>query len=185
MGTVRGSGTDDLRRLCHTHSGDSTYDNDPVDVGDTISSEIQESVAVQSAVRGGVGLLLLAFALILREGVELVLFTISLAVQDAFQTYVGVTIGLAIAIIIGVGLYHGSLRINLSGFFKWTSVFLVLFAAGMIAYGIHELQDAGLFIIGPMEVWNINPILDSKDYCGIMIEIAQGPVRIQWEPFGT
>ncbi|MFW9955988.1 MAG: FTR1 family protein, partial [Candidatus Thorarchaeota archaeon] len=43
--------------------------------------------------------------------------------------------------------------------FKWTSVFLILFASGMIAYGIHELQEAGLLLIGPLEVWNINPPL--------------------------
>ncbi|MFW9958766.1 MAG: FTR1 family protein, partial [Candidatus Odinarchaeota archaeon] len=43
--------------------------------------------------------------------------------------------------------------------FKWTSVFLILFASGMIAYGIHELQEAGLLLIGPLEIWNINPPL--------------------------
>ncbi|MFW9931142.1 MAG: FTR1 family protein [Candidatus Thorarchaeota archaeon] len=143
-------------------------------VGASISTEIQESVETQSAIRGGLGLFVLAFALILREGVELVLFTISLAVQDAFQTYVGVMIGLAIAIVLGIGIYQGSLRVSLSGFFKWTSIFLVLFAAGMIAYGIHELQEAGLLLIGPIEVWNINPILDDKGEIGSMLKALFG-----------
>jgi high-affinity iron transporter len=56
-----------------------------------------------------------------------------------------------------LGIYQGSLRISLKSLFKWTSVFLVLFAAGMIAYGIHELQEAGLLLFGPIEIWNINP----------------------------
>ncbi|MDF1537562.1 MAG: FTR1 family protein [Candidatus Thorarchaeota archaeon] len=125
--------------------------------GSGIASEIEESMQERTGTRGAIGLALLAFALILREGVELVLFTIALAVQDAAQTYIGVTIGLSIAIVMGLGIYHGSLKISLKDFFNWTSVFLVLFAAGMIAYGIHELQEAGLLLIGAIEVWNINP----------------------------
>jgi len=112
--------------------------------GSGIASEIEDSIQERTGAQGGVGLALLAFVLILREGVELVLFTIALAVQDATQTYLGVTIGLGIALVMGVGIYQGSLRISIQKFFNWTSVFLVLFAAGMIAYG---------------EVWNINPPL--------------------------
>lgn len=127
--------------------------------GSGIASEIEESMQEKTSAKGGVGLALLAFALILREGIELVLFTIALAVQDSTQTYLGVTIGLAIALVMGIGIYQGSLKISLKSFFNWTSVFLVLFAAGMIAYGIHELQEAGLLLIGPIEIWNINPPL--------------------------
>ena len=121
-------------------------------VGTKISTEIQTSVETQTALRGGIGLFFLAFALILRE----------------------VVIGLSLAIILGIGIYHGSLRISLGGFFKWTSIFLVLFAAGMIAYGIHELQEAGLLLIGPMEVWNINPILDDKGDIGSLLKALFG-----------
>ncbi len=127
--------------------------------GSGIASEIEDSIQERTGAQGGVGLALLAFVLILREGVELVLFTIALAVQDATQTYLGVTIGLGIALVMGVGIYQGSLRISIKKFFNWTSVFLVLFAAGMMAYGVHELQEAGLLLIGPIEVWNINPPL--------------------------
>ena len=127
--------------------------------GSGIASEIEDSLQERTGAQGGVGLALLAFTLILREGVELVLFTIALAVQDATQTYLGVTVGLGIALVMGIGIYQGSLRISIQKFFNWTSVFLVLFAAGMIAYGVHELQEAGLLLIGPIEIWNINPPL--------------------------
>ena len=125
--------------------------------GASVSEEIESSVKKEADLQRGVGLALISFALILREGVELVLFTIALAVQDAVQTYIGVTLGLILAIVMGIGIYQGSLRISLRKFFNWTSVFLVLFAAGMVAYGIHELQEAGLLLIGPIEIWNINP----------------------------
>lgn len=124
-----------------------------------IGAEIEESVAERAARQSGVGLALLAFALVLREGVELVLFTAALVIQEGAQTYTGIILGLGIAILAGYGIYQGSLRISLKAFFNWTSVFLVLFAAGMIAYGIHELQEAGLLLVGPIEIWNINPPL--------------------------
>ncbi len=128
-------------------------------VGSGISTEIRSSLAERTVAGGGIGLALLAFALVLREGVETVLFTIALAFEDAFQTYVGVTVGLAVAFVIGVAIYKQSLRISLGRFFSVTSVFLILFAAGMVAYGIHELQEAGLLLFGPLEMWNINPPL--------------------------
>ncbi len=127
--------------------------------GSNIAEEIESAVKKEVDTRRGFGLGLISFALILREGVELVLFTIALAVQDASQTYAGVALGLVLALVMGIGIYKGSLRIRLRTFFNWTSVFLILFAAGMIAYGIHELQEAGLLLIGPLEVWNINPPL--------------------------
>jgi high-affinity iron transporter len=125
--------------------------------GPNVSSEIEESVERRSLSQSGIGVALLSFALVMREGVELVLFSIALVIQDGSQVYLGVSLGLFIAVVIGLGIYQGSLRISLRSFFRWTSAFLILVAAGMVAYGIHELQEAGLLLIGPIEVWNINP----------------------------
>lgn len=127
--------------------------------GAGITAEIEESIQERTGTQGAIGLALLAFSLILREGVELVLFTIALAIQDAVQTYIGVTVGIGIALVMGIGIYQGSLKISIKKFFNWTSVFLILFAAGMVAYGVHELQEVGLLLIGPSEIWNINPPL--------------------------
>ena len=96
-------------------------------------------------------------ALVLREGVELALFNMALVIQEGYQIYIGTVLGLGVAVLTGLAIYRGSLRVGLGTLFKWTSLFLVLFAAGMIAYGIHELQEAGLLLIGPTEIWNINP----------------------------
>lgn len=128
-------------------------------VGHKLASEIRHSMDEKIVIGGALGLASLSFALILREGVELALFTVALAVQDPLQTYLGVVLGLALAVVIGFGIYRGSLRISMTTFFKWTSFFLILFAAGMVAYGIHELQEAGYLLVGPVEVWNINPPL--------------------------
>ncbi|MFW9803908.1 MAG: FTR1 family protein [Candidatus Thorarchaeota archaeon] len=125
--------------------------------GPNVATDIEDSVERKSLSQSGLGVALLSFALVMREGVELVLFSMALVIQDGLQVYLGVTLGLLFAVVIGLGIYQGSLRISLKSFFKWTSAFLILVAAGMVAYGIHELQEAGLLLIGPLEIWNINP----------------------------
>ncbi len=151
--------------------------------GSGVAAEIEDSVNRRTAQNSGIGVALLAFALVLREGVELVLFTMALAIQDGPETYAGVAIGLTLAIGVGLAIHQGSLKVSLKAFFNWTSVLLVLFAAGMMAYGIHELQEAGLFLIGPLEVWNINPpqlpdgsypLLHEKGFIGAMFKALFG-----------
>ena len=151
--------------------------------GSGVAAEIEDSVSQRTAQKSGIGVALLAFALVLREGVELVLFTMALAIQEGSETYLGVAIGLTLAIVVGLAIHQGSLKVSLKAFFNWTSVLLVLFAAGMMAYGIHELQEAGLFLIGPLEVWNINPpqlpdgsypLLHEKGFIGAMFKALFG-----------
>ena len=127
--------------------------------GAKVTHEIEESMEMSVIQQSGIGLALLSFSLVMREGVELSLCSMALVIQDGIQIYIGVVLGLAIAVVLGLGLYKGSLRVSMKALFRWTSIFLILFAAGMVAYGIHELQDAGLLLIGPIEVWNINPPL--------------------------
>ncbi len=127
--------------------------------GAKVTQEIEESMQMSVVQQSGIGLALLSFSLVMREGVELSLFSMALVIQEGIQTYIGIALGLSIAVILGLGIYKGSLRISMKALFKWTSIFLILFAAGMVAYGIHELQEAGLLLIGPTEIWNINPPL--------------------------
>jgi len=127
--------------------------------GARVSQEIEESMERSVIQQSGIGLAFLSFALVVREGVELSLFSTALVIQEGIQSYIGIVLGLSLSVILGIGIYKGTLRISLRSLFKWTSIFLILFAAGMVAYGIHELQEAGLLLIGPLEVWNINPPL--------------------------
>ncbi|MFX1443679.1 MAG: FTR1 family protein [Promethearchaeota archaeon] len=104
----------------------------------------------------------LSFIIIIREGIELVLLlTGATKVGDLDPNAVifGSLIGIGIALIIGILTFFGIKTINLSVFFKITNVILILFAAGLITYGIHELIEAG--IVNPIiaEVWNIKHIL--------------------------
>lgn len=85
-----------------------------------------------------------------REGLETALFVwaaTKTAAGDggsATEPLIGAMIGLGIAVLLGYLIYAGAVRINLGNFFAVTGGFLILVAAGVLAYGVHDLQEAGV-----------------------------------------
>jgi high-affinity iron transporter len=118
--------------------------------GARIRSELQEKVDT-ALVAGGLALAGLAFFAVLREGIETALFLFAAAQGTAVEgseatpalQLIGAVLGLAIAVILGVLIYRGGIRMNLRSFFRVTGMLLVVVAAGLFAYGLHELQEAG------------------------------------------
>jgi high-affinity iron transporter len=94
--------------------------------------------------------LLLSFLAVGREGLETAVFFYS-AVQTAqngtTQPLIGFAIGIVLAIALAYLLYRGAVRFNLGKFFTITGVLLVFVAAGVLGYGLHDLQE-GAFIPG-------------------------------------
>ncbi|MFB9370880.1 iron uptake transporter permease EfeU [Kitasatospora sp. NPDC001664] len=95
---------------------------------------------------GTFALVTTAFLAVGREGLETALFIWSAvaATDDGVRPLVGATLGLLTSVLLGWLFYRGALRINLAKFFTWTGAMLVVVAAGVLAYGVHDLQEAGL-----------------------------------------
>ncbi|MEI9906785.1 MAG: iron uptake transporter permease EfeU [Actinomycetota bacterium] len=89
---------------------------------------------------------LVAFLAVGREGLETALFvwTAIMSIGDSRTPLVGVLLGLATAVVVGYGIYKGSLKLNLAKFFSYTSFVLIFVAAGILAYGVHDLQEANV-----------------------------------------
>ena len=98
----------------------------------------------QAVAMGGTSLMVVALLAVGREGLETALFlwAAAKAASSNTQPLLGGAIGLAVAVVLGVLFYRGTLRINLSKFFRVTGVLLIVVAAGVLSYGVHDLQEA-------------------------------------------
>ena len=103
------------------------------DAIERLASEAAES-------RSKWSIFILVFFAILREGFETVMFLFGSSLQSGFS-YFGFFSGILLACLIGYFIVVQGRRINLRPFFSVTSLFLVLFAAGMVAYGTHEMEE--------------------------------------------
>ncbi|MER5959888.1 iron uptake transporter permease EfeU [Streptomyces longhuiensis] len=108
-----------------------------------LKSELQDRLDAALAIGTG-ALVITSFFAVGREGLETSLFiwTAVQATGDGIRPLIGAVLGLATSVILGWLFYKGALRINLAKFFRWTGAMLVVVAAGVLAYGIHDLQEA-------------------------------------------
>jgi high-affinity iron transporter len=117
----------------------------------TLSAQIREEVARAAAIGAG-ALTVTAFLSVGREGLETTLFlwTAAKASGQTVAPLVGAGIGIAAAILLCWGLYNRAVRLNIGVFFSRTAIFLIVIAAGVLAYGLGDLQDASLL---PGHAW--------------------------------
>ncbi|MEU1500133.1 iron uptake transporter permease EfeU [Streptomyces sp. NPDC005732] len=110
-----------------------------------LRSELQGKLDAALAVGTG-ALVVTSFFAVGREGLETSLFiwTAVQATDDGVRPLVGALLGLATSVVLGWLFYKGALKIDLAKFFRWTGAMLVVVAAGVLAYGIHDLQEADL-----------------------------------------
>ncbi|MEI7540870.1 MAG: iron uptake transporter permease EfeU [Actinomycetes bacterium] len=101
---------------------------------------------VDSAVlTGPLALAAVVFLAVVREGLETALFIYSnfKTVADTKSSAIGLSLGFAVAIALGYLIYKSSINLNLSKFFKYTGVALIVVAAGVLSYAVHEFQELG------------------------------------------
>ena len=129
----------------------------------------------QASRTGKRGLFFLAFIAVLREGVELALFlTASVFASDARQTLLGALLGLGTAALLGATLFATTVRLDLRRFFQVTGVLLILFAAGLVAHGVHEFNEIGWIPSIIEHVWDLNPLLNESSTFGEVLKSLVG-----------
>lgn len=119
-------------------------------------------------VGAGWGVVVLAMLSVGREGIETALFvwaTVASAGGGA-EPFVGALLGLATAAVLGFLLYRGMVRINLGSFFTWTGAFLILVASGVLAYGVGDLQEAGLLPGANTHAYDLSGFISASSWYG-------------------
>ena len=111
----------------------------------TLRSELHTRLdaAIDAGTLGIVGMAALAVG---REGLETALFVwaATKAYGETATPLLGALAGIGVAVLLGIAITKGAVKLDLAKFFTWTAVALIFVAAGVLAYGIHDLQEAGV-----------------------------------------
>ncbi len=140
-----------------------------------IKRDLEVGVRQATLHTGTKALFLLAFTAVLREGIELALFlTAATMASDDQQVMTGALLGLGTSALLGWSLFASLVRLDLRRFFQVTGALLILFAAGLVAHGVHEFNEVG-WIPGIIEhVWDINFLLNEKSSLGEVLKALFG-----------
>jgi high-affinity iron transporter len=105
-----------------------------------------------------IGIFLMSFLAVVREGTETVLFLQAsvLHSREMFQE-IGAIAGIVFALGLSFLMFRGIHALPLKWIFRVTNALLILFAAGLLAHGLHEFQEASLITWGSQILWDINP----------------------------
>jgi len=135
----------------------------------------------KAAAAGAGALAAMAFVSVAREGFETALFlwTSFQATGGGATAIIGGVLGMATAIALGFLIYRGALRVNLAKFFKWTGIALIVIAAGVCTYGIHELQAAGWLPGGSAIAFDVSGALP---YDSVQYTLVHGLLSVRTVP---
>ncbi|MFM8238323.1 MAG: iron uptake transporter permease EfeU [Actinomycetota bacterium] len=147
----------------------------------TMKSSLEASTA-EALATGSIGaLVVMAFLAVLREGFETAVFLLAQFQETdrPLATGAGAVAGIAVAVVIGVGIARGGMRVDLARFFKVTGFLLVLIAAGLLAYAMHEVQELGWIAGEDVRALNLSWLAEPGTLRGA---IVTGMFGIRAEP---
>jgi high-affinity iron transporter len=111
-----------------------------------------------------------AFLAVGREGLESVFFLIATVQQDVgIGVPIGAALGLLCAIAFGAGIYRGSVKLNYRKFFRWTGVFIIFVAAGLLSGAVRAFHEAGLWNGLQDTAYDLSGVLPSDGVVGTLL----------------
>jgi high-affinity iron transporter len=136
-----------------------------------LSTELKTKLS-EALQMGRWAVVLMAFLAVGREGLETAVFFWS-AAQAAGQTaqpLLGFVLGIGVAALLAFLIYRGAVRINLGKFFSVTGILLIFVAAGILAYGVHDLQEAAILPGLHTLAFDISDIMPADSWYGVLLK---------------
>lgn len=126
----------------------------------------------------------LVFSIVLREGIETVVFTLAIALAGSGSSViVGAVLGLGLALLVSLLIYRLGVRLDLGLFFNVVGSFLMLSAAGLLVDGIEDFQGLGWLPFGNHALWHTGAVLPESSFLGDLLHsflgYAQAPTALQ------
>jgi high-affinity iron transporter len=123
----------------------------------SIAGELRASASTALAAGTTGALVAMAFFAVIREGLETVVFLLAAfdSASEPVTAGAGAALGIAAAVAIGVAIYRGGVRLNLTRFFRVTGVVLVFVAAGLVASSLHTAHEAGWLDAGQAQALDL------------------------------
>lgn len=134
--------------------------------------------SVDAAIGGGASdyrgatwaLMGMAFFAVAREGLESVFFLLAIFQQSpGWVAPSGALGGIAVAVLLGLGIYWGGVRLNLAKFFKWTGMFILLVAAGLLSGVLRNLHEAGVWNLMQSVAYDFSGVLSNSSVTGTVL----------------
>ncbi|HEX4685460.1 MAG TPA: iron uptake transporter permease EfeU [Nocardioides sp.] len=145
----------------------------------SLSGELRGQID-RAADAGRWSLVVVAMLAVGREGLETALFlwaatqtatgAHTVSTVPAWQPITGAVLGIATAVVLGYLLYRGAVKINLAKFFAWTGAFLIVVAAGVLGYGLHDLQEAGVLPGLNNLAFDVSGTIDEGSWYGTVLK---------------
>ena len=151
----------------------------------TISADLRGKL--EDAIKmGSTAVVVMAALAVGREGLETALFffTAAQAAGETTQPLIGFLLGIAVAIVLAYLLYRGAVKINLGRFFMVTGALLIFVAAGILAYGVHDLQEAGILPGLNTLAFDVSAAVPPDSWYGVLLKgiFNFSPQTTGWRP---
>jgi len=120
---------------------------------------------------GTFAVVVMAFLAVAREGLEtaLLFYAAAQGATTSSGPLLGISLGVLTAVGLGWFIYAGAIRINLSVFFKWTGLALIVVAAGIFKYGVHDLQESGVLPGLSSYAFDLSGSYDASTWYGALL----------------
>lgn len=124
--------------------------------GRKIEKEVERKITSSKSI---LAVVFASFVFVIREVIETILFLIPFAIRGLMETILGAALGIVLAFIVSYGIFRGGMQINLTRFFYYSSILLILIAGGLLGYGIHEFIEFVKYSGGELG-WIASPAYD-------------------------